>query len=59
MRIRRNVIGALLVAGALFAPSAALAEWKAAGMQRILLQMLDQEDIAALELFARTVLPAL
>jgi len=38
---------------------AALAEWKAAGMQRILLQMLDQEDIAALELFARTVLPAL
>jgi alkanesulfonate monooxygenase SsuD/methylene tetrahydromethanopterin reductase-like flavin-dependent oxidoreductase (luciferase family) len=38
---------------------AALAEWKAAGMQRILLQTLDQEDIAALELFARTVLPAL
>lgn len=37
----------------------ALAEWKAAGMQRILLQMLDQEDIPALELFARTVLPAL
>ena len=38
---------------------AALAEWRAAGMQRILLQMLDQDDIAALELFARTVLPAL
>jgi alkanesulfonate monooxygenase SsuD/methylene tetrahydromethanopterin reductase-like flavin-dependent oxidoreductase (luciferase family) len=38
---------------------AALAEWKAAGMQRILLQTLDQEDILALELFARTVLPAL
>ena len=38
---------------------AALAEWKAAGMQRILLQTLDQEDIAALELFARAVLPAL
>lgn len=37
----------------------ALGAWKAAGMQRILLQMLDQEDIAALELFARTVLPAL
>lgn len=37
----------------------ALSAWKAAGMQRILLQMLDQEDIAALELFARTVLPAL
>jgi F420-dependent oxidoreductase-like protein len=36
-----------------------LDRWKAAGMQRILLQMLDQEDIAALELFARTVLPAL
>jgi hypothetical protein len=26
-------------------------------MQRVLLQMLDQEDIGALELFAREVLP--
>ena len=38
---------------------AALAEWKGAGMQRILLQTLDQEDVGALELFARAVLPAL
>jgi hypothetical protein len=27
------------------------------GIQRVLLQMLDQEDISALELFAREVLP--
>jgi alkanesulfonate monooxygenase SsuD/methylene tetrahydromethanopterin reductase-like flavin-dependent oxidoreductase (luciferase family) len=47
------------LAGPAEAVIAALAEWKAAGMQRILLQMLDQEDVAALELFARTVLPAL
>ena len=47
------------LAGPAEAVIAALAEWKAAGMQRILLQTLDQEDIAALELFARTVLPAL
>jgi alkanesulfonate monooxygenase SsuD/methylene tetrahydromethanopterin reductase-like flavin-dependent oxidoreductase (luciferase family) len=37
----------------------ALKEWEDAGMQRVLLQMLDQEDIAALELFAREVLPNL
>jgi F420-dependent oxidoreductase-like protein len=36
-----------------------LDRWKAAGMQRVLLQMLDQEDIGALELFARDVLPRL
>jgi F420-dependent oxidoreductase-like protein len=36
-----------------------LDKWKAAGMQRVLLQMLDQEDIAALELFAKDVLPRL
>ena len=36
-----------------------LDKWKAAGMQRVLLQMLDQEDIGALELFARDVLPRL
>ena len=47
------------LAGSAEAVIAALAEWKAAGMQRILLQTLDQDDIAALELFARTVLPAL
>jgi F420-dependent oxidoreductase-like protein len=33
--------------------------WAAAGVQRVLLQVLDQDDIAALELFARTVLPSL
>jgi alkanesulfonate monooxygenase SsuD/methylene tetrahydromethanopterin reductase-like flavin-dependent oxidoreductase (luciferase family) len=36
---------------------AALREWEQAGVQRVLLQMLDQTDIAALEMFARTVLP--
>jgi alkanesulfonate monooxygenase SsuD/methylene tetrahydromethanopterin reductase-like flavin-dependent oxidoreductase (luciferase family) len=38
---------------------AALREWEGAGMHRVLLQMLDQEDIAALELFAERVLPQL
>ncbi len=37
----------------------ALDEWAAAGMDRVLLQMMDQEDIAALESFARGVLPSL
>jgi alkanesulfonate monooxygenase SsuD/methylene tetrahydromethanopterin reductase-like flavin-dependent oxidoreductase (luciferase family) len=31
--------------------------WEAAGVQRVLLQLLDQEDLAAIELFARHVLP--
>jgi F420-dependent oxidoreductase-like protein len=34
-----------------------LERWEGAGLQRVLLQMLDQEDIGALELFARDVLP--
>jgi alkanesulfonate monooxygenase SsuD/methylene tetrahydromethanopterin reductase-like flavin-dependent oxidoreductase (luciferase family) len=34
-----------------------LREWQAAGVDRVLLQMLDQTDIGALELFARRVLP--
>jgi len=34
-----------------------LKAWEDAGMQRVLLQMLDQEDIPALELFAKSVLP--
>ena len=34
-----------------------LQRWDGVGMQRVLLQMLDQEDIGALELFAREVLP--
>ena len=37
----------------------ALEAWAAAGMERVLLQMMDQEDIAALESFARGVLPSL
>jgi len=37
----------------------ALGEWRAAGVERVLLQMLDQEDIGALERFARDVLPFL
>jgi alkanesulfonate monooxygenase SsuD/methylene tetrahydromethanopterin reductase-like flavin-dependent oxidoreductase (luciferase family) len=37
----------------------ALLEWRAAGVERVLLQMLDQEDLGALELFARRVIPAL
>ena len=36
-----------------------LDKWKAVGMERVLLQMLDQEDIGALELFAKDVLPRL
>jgi alkanesulfonate monooxygenase SsuD/methylene tetrahydromethanopterin reductase-like flavin-dependent oxidoreductase (luciferase family) len=34
-----------------------LRQWEEAGVQRVLLQMLDQEDLAAIELFARHVLP--
>ena len=37
----------------------ALDRWTEAGMERVLLQMMDQEDIAALESFARGVLPSL
>jgi alkanesulfonate monooxygenase SsuD/methylene tetrahydromethanopterin reductase-like flavin-dependent oxidoreductase (luciferase family) len=36
-----------------------LREWRDAGIERVLLQMLDQEDIAALETFASRVLPRL
>jgi len=47
-------------AGFLAGPPAQVIEdlrrWDGAGMQRVLLQMLDQEDIGALELFAREVL---
>lgn len=38
---------------------ASLKEWEAAGVQRVMLQMLDMEDLAAIELFARHVLPQL
>jgi len=34
-----------------------LHEWSEAGVQRVLLQLMDQEDLAAIELFARHVLP--
>jgi alkanesulfonate monooxygenase SsuD/methylene tetrahydromethanopterin reductase-like flavin-dependent oxidoreductase (luciferase family) len=37
----------------------ALRTWEDAGLKRVLLQMLDQDDIAALELFAERVLPHL
>ena len=36
-----------------------LQKWKAAGLQRVMLQTLDQEDIPGLELFAREVMPKL
>jgi len=36
-----------------------LTAWKQAGLQRVLLQSLDQEDIPGLELFAREVMPRL
>ena len=36
-----------------------LKAWKQAGLQRVLLQSLDQEDIPGLELFAREVMPKL
>jgi F420-dependent oxidoreductase-like protein len=36
-----------------------LQAWKAAGLQRVMLQILDQEDIPGLELFAREVMPKL
>jgi F420-dependent oxidoreductase-like protein len=36
-----------------------LRAWAAAGMERVLLQMLDQDDITALEIFSRDVLPHL
>lgn len=37
--------------------AADLGRWRDAGIQRVLFQMLDQEDTAALELFARAVMP--
>jgi F420-dependent oxidoreductase-like protein len=36
-----------------------LGQWQAVGVDRVLLQMLDQEDLDALDLFAGRVLPAL
>jgi len=50
---------ASFLAGSPDAVVESLKEWEAAGLQRVLLQMLDQEDIAALELFSRAVLPLL
>lgn len=47
------------LAGSPEAVVADLTRWAEAGIERVLLQMLDQEDIAALELFARTAMPAL
>jgi alkanesulfonate monooxygenase SsuD/methylene tetrahydromethanopterin reductase-like flavin-dependent oxidoreductase (luciferase family) len=39
--------------------AAELREWAALGMERVMLQMLDQDDLAAIELIGREVLPAL
>ncbi len=39
--------------------AADLGRWAEAGMDRVLLQLLDQEDIAALDLVARAVMPRL
>ena len=50
---------ASFLAGSALDVTEALKAWEEAGVQRVLLQMLDQEDIAALELFARSVLPNL
>jgi alkanesulfonate monooxygenase SsuD/methylene tetrahydromethanopterin reductase-like flavin-dependent oxidoreductase (luciferase family) len=50
---------ASFLAGSPAAIGESLRAWAAAGMERVFLQMLDQEDIAALELFARGVLPGL
>lgn len=36
-----------------------LARWRELGVQRVMLQLIDQEDLAAIELIARDVLPAL
>ncbi len=36
-----------------------LARWRELGIQRVMLQMIDQEDLAAIELIAREILPAL
>jgi alkanesulfonate monooxygenase SsuD/methylene tetrahydromethanopterin reductase-like flavin-dependent oxidoreductase (luciferase family) len=36
-----------------------LARWRGLGVQRVMLQMIDQEDLAAIELIAREILPAL
>ena len=36
-----------------------LGRWRELGVQRVMLQMIDQEDLAAIELIAREVLPAL
>jgi F420-dependent oxidoreductase-like protein len=49
--------GASFLAGAPARVVEDLKRWEAAGVQRVVLQTLDQEDIAALELFAREVLP--
>jgi F420-dependent oxidoreductase-like protein len=47
------------LAGSPDAVGRALEDWRRAGVQRVLLQMLDQEDIPALELFAELILPRL
>ena len=36
-----------------------LARWRELGIQRVMLQLIDQEDLAAIELIAREILPSL
>ncbi len=45
------------LAGSAASVGEALDAWARAGLERVLLQMMDQEDIPALEAFARDVLP--
>ena len=52
-----NVVFIAILVGSPADVVASLKEWEAAGVQRVLLQMLDMEDLAAIELFARHVLP--
>lgn len=52
-----------LAAGFLYGPPGEVARdlrrWRDLGIERVMLQMIDQEDLAAIELIAREVLPAL
>ncbi|HET8577656.1 MAG TPA: TIGR03560 family F420-dependent LLM class oxidoreductase [Methylomirabilota bacterium] len=51
--------GASFLVGSAEEVTGQLADWARAGVQRVLLQMLDQEDLAALKEFADHVLPHL
>ncbi len=40
------------------AVTAELGRWRDAGIARVMLQMIDQEDLAAIDLIGREVMPA-